>query len=220
MLLLKNINYAKMLYSTMGRYFSINSSGQLSRLYKYCLCLLWPFQLMFNTFDAFRRKKILIAYCNWQVGQLTNLLNNLYDPVQKRIYISQAGLLGLMEPDIDYESTVFANDIDASPLTSSDSLGVAGISYIVNSGLVTYNGNSYTIGQTFTTVLGVTAFTGTGTVVFNTFAPDIDSNYVIRSEVYINLPSDIYSDTPVLLDIINTLDQIKIAGLTYLIPPS
>src|ERR1017187_6022852 len=124
--LLKNISYPKQIYSTLGSYFSINSNGLLSILYRMCLSLIYPFQLTFNTFDIWRRKKLLIAYCDWKVGQLTNLLNKLYDPIYNRIYITQTFVQQLFEPDIDYpnnDELVFFPDIDSIPLTNSDSLG-------------------------------------------------------------------------------------------------
>lgn len=89
MSLLKKIDYAKMLYSTMGRYFSINAKGLLSVLYSYCLCIIWPMQLSFNSFDTWRRTYQLLAYNNWKVGQLQNTLNYLYDSSLNRITVNQ-----------------------------------------------------------------------------------------------------------------------------------
>jgi hypothetical protein len=89
MSLLKNIDYSKMLYSTMGRYFSINAMGLLSVLYKYCLCIVYPLQLSFNAFDTWRRYYQLLAYNNWKMGQLQNTLNYLYDSSLNRIVINQ-----------------------------------------------------------------------------------------------------------------------------------
>ena len=215
MLLLRKIDYSKMLYSTLGAYFSINASGLISILYKYLLCILWPLQLAFNTFDVWRHKKQLIAYCDWKIGQLINLLNYLYDPIQNRIYISQSNLTGLFVPDLDYESYLFDTDIDSTPLTASDSLGVEGISYMVIISPVTYDSIGYSVGQTFTTINGVTNFTGTGAVIFNTFTPGIDDVYIKVSKVSINIPAELYSNIEIRSDIISTLEQIRLAGLTY-----
>ena len=56
---------------------------------------------------------------------------------------------------------------------------------------------------------GFQYFTGTGTVEFATFEPDIDSNNLAK--VYINIPSSLLPNP----DIVNTLEQIRLAGLTY-----
>jgi len=220
MALLKNINYSKMLYSTMGRYFAINKAGLLSRLYKYCLCLLWPYQMLFNSFDTWRRKMFLIASCNWQIGQLINLLNYLYDPTQKRIFITQAKISYLYLPDIDdgsITSFTYFPDIDFLGLSNMSSLGIAGINYIVMNDSITYNGTVYQQGQSFTTVTGITTFTGTGIVTFATFEPDIDSIFSKITQVFINLPNEIFINSNIVADIKNTLDQIKLSGLIYII---
>ena len=211
---LKSINYPKMLYSVMGRYFSINDAGELSRLYKYCMCILMPLQNAWYTFDIWRRKKQLIAYCNWQYGQLANVLNYLYDSLLNRIYISYSNIVGLFAPDIDYESSVFAQDIDANYFDNTSTLKI-GTEYFVTSGIIVYTGTTYTTGQTFTTISGFPTFVGSGTVTFNTFAPDIDAPYSVNQQIYINIPNSIYIDDSQRSDLISTLEQIKLTGLTY-----
>ncbi len=61
-----------------------------------------------------------------------------------------------------------------------------GVSYTVQSGQVVYNGVGYNINQTFTGVVGVTTFTGTGTVKYTTQkrAMTIDDNYPLSLKMF------------------------------------
>jgi len=111
--LYKKIDYSKMLLETMRAYHSVNAAGQLSYMYKFALCCLYPLQQPFDNFDAWRKRILLIANCKWQIGQLTNVLNMLYDPILERISISQAETVGIFVPNIDEdESSYFAPNID------------------------------------------------------------------------------------------------------------
>ena len=74
----KKISYPKMVYESLRNYFSINTNGQLSILYRYILSIVYTLQPSFDIFDDFRNRQKLIASCKWQVGQLTNVLNYLY----------------------------------------------------------------------------------------------------------------------------------------------
>lgn len=87
--LFRNIDYGKMLYEALRNYYSINSTGELTILYKYMACMVQPLQDPFNAYAAQRTINALIAQCKWQIGQLTNVLNMLYDSTLKRIYITQ-----------------------------------------------------------------------------------------------------------------------------------
>jgi|YelNatPaOPRAMG01_1025707.scaffolds.fasta_scaffold174964_1 hypothetical protein len=116
MALFKNITISKVLYESMRAYHSVNANGQLSFLYKFALCCLYPLQIPFNQFDLWRRREYLIANCKWQVGQLTNVLNMLYDSTLKRIYIDQNILGYLFAPNIqDANSSIFAANLDSGP---------------------------------------------------------------------------------------------------------
>ena len=109
----KTINISRLLYESMRAYHSVNTNGQLSFLYKFALCCLYPFQTPFNQFDLWRRRELLIASCKWQVGQLTNVLNMLYDSTLKRIYINQNSAGYIFAPNLmDSESDIFAPNID------------------------------------------------------------------------------------------------------------
>lgn len=85
----RNINYPKMLYETMRSFFSVNRSGLLSNLFKYVSCIIQPLIAPWDVFEVARIQNGLIANTKWQMGQLTNVLNYLFDPVNNSIYISQ-----------------------------------------------------------------------------------------------------------------------------------
>jgi len=109
----KTLNISKLLYESMRAYHSVNTAGQLSFLYKFALCCVYPLQAYFNQFDLWRRRELLIANCKWQIGQLTNVLNMLYDPISKRIYINQNSSGYVFAPNIDdANSDIFAPNID------------------------------------------------------------------------------------------------------------
>lgn len=85
----RNINYGRMLYETLRSYFSVNKQNKINELYKYCACLIQP---LIAPFDLYAQERIingLIANCYWQIGQLTNVLNYLYDSVENSIFITQ-----------------------------------------------------------------------------------------------------------------------------------
>lgn len=84
------VDIGKMEYETLRGYYSVNSSGKISVLYKYIACLLAPLQNPFNAFDTQRQIQWLVAQCAWEIGQLTNVLNFLFDPSLKRIFITQS----------------------------------------------------------------------------------------------------------------------------------
>jgi len=101
MKLFKDINYGLMLFDALRNYFSVNSSGNLSILYRYLLSCLYPLQDQFDNFGLWRVEKKLIAGCAYQIGQFTNLLNYLYDSALNRIYIDQASNYILYAPTFD-----------------------------------------------------------------------------------------------------------------------
>lgn len=105
----RTIYYPKMLYESLRNYYSINSDGQLSVLYKILLCCLWPLQLRWNDYETFRQNKLIIANTKWQLGQLTNVLNYLFTTTE--IYITQAVQPTINVPTIFYESETMAPTI-------------------------------------------------------------------------------------------------------------
>jgi hypothetical protein len=109
MLQFRNIDYSKLMFESLRNYFSVNKNGLISILFKFCLACTWTLTDFFNDFDVFRKKQRLIAYCNWQTGQLTNVLNNLFDSVLLRITITQSRNIQINVPVLTgNESSVFA----------------------------------------------------------------------------------------------------------------
>jgi hypothetical protein len=86
----RNIQYSRMLIDTLSSDLSFNSDGSLTWFYKYCACCLQPLVAPFAAFVTFRNTEALIAQCAYQIGQLTNVLNYLFDPVNNTITISRA----------------------------------------------------------------------------------------------------------------------------------
>ena len=97
-----------MLMESLRAYFAVNAAGQVSILYKFLLCCLYPLQPTFNNYDTFRIKKKIIAGCKWQIGQLTNVLNYFFDPVYKRIYISQSTVTNVNAPVFEETTAILA----------------------------------------------------------------------------------------------------------------
>ena len=103
----RNIDYGKSLYEALRNYFSVNTSNQLSILYQYCACFLQPLVDPFANYVAFRTTEALIAGCAWQIGQLTNVLNYLYDTVLQRIFITQSVITIVSDPEFPYPAINF-----------------------------------------------------------------------------------------------------------------
>ena len=109
----RNINYSRQLYEALRNYFSVNNQGQVSMLYKILLCYLQILQGPFDTYNTFRVKEALIAQCKWQIGQLTNVLNMLYDALLKRIFITQSVGTTLQATGFAYAPLIQAQGFDA-----------------------------------------------------------------------------------------------------------
>lgn len=86
----RNLDYPALLYESLTGSFSINKAGQVAVPYKFCAACLAPLVAPFADFVAFRDKEYLIANCKFQIGQLTNVLNFLYDKDLNRIFITQS----------------------------------------------------------------------------------------------------------------------------------
>lgn len=102
----RNIDYGRMLYEALRNYFSINSSNELSMLYKYMACFVQPLQAPFVDYDKERNEDWLVAQCKWTVGQLVNVLNSIFDPEQNRIYITQSKTSNISAPKFPYHTTL------------------------------------------------------------------------------------------------------------------
>lgn len=109
----RSIDYGKMLYETLRNYFSVNAKGKISQLYTYLACLIQPLIAPWGNYENQRVLNGLIADTKWQMGQLTNVLNYLFDPVLKRIFITQASFANVSDPEFAYPPVnfddVFAN---------------------------------------------------------------------------------------------------------------
>lgn len=116
MQLFRKINYRLMLYEALRNYFSVNSSNEISMLYKYCSAFLQPLQAPFDAYDLQRKKNDLIASCKWQIGQLTNVLNFLYDTLLARIFITQSVVTVISDPTFDYPAIHFDGTFEEAPL--------------------------------------------------------------------------------------------------------
>lgn len=159
----KYISYPKMLYETLRNYLSVTKvffedgvqkGGKLSDLYKYCLSILYVLQSPWDSFEMFRAQKKIIANCKWQIGQLTNVLNYFFDPIDKRIVITQSRILSLFAPMIQYESTTYAPTIDEESTTyegtiTDTSTIIAEVNFHVPSEI--FN-NTITMGQLISTI--------------------------------------------------------------------
>ena len=111
MAIFKNITIYKILLESLRSYFTVNSKGILSELYKFCLCCVYVLQTPFNNFDTWRKRELLIAGCKWQYGQLAYVLNFLYNTIH--IIIGATAGSTLFAPNIeDAGSTLFAPNIE------------------------------------------------------------------------------------------------------------
>jgi hypothetical protein len=99
---MRSINYGRMLYEALRNYYSVTTANELSILFKYSAACVAIMQQPFDDYNTERQTAWLIAQCAWEIGQLTNVLNFLYDPSLKRIYISQSVQLSPAAPGFAY----------------------------------------------------------------------------------------------------------------------
>ena len=114
--LFKELRYGRLLYETLRSYFSVNARHTLTLLYKYCAALIFPLQAGFTAYDIARKINEVIANCKWVIGQLTNTLNYLFDPILNRIFIDQATIQGLVAPEFNYPTTAQMQEFDENPV--------------------------------------------------------------------------------------------------------
>ena len=115
----KTIRYPWMLVDTLRAYHTVNAAGQLSFMYKFCLCCIYPLQAVFNAFHIWRIHTWLVAGCKWQIGQLQNVLNMIYDSTLNRIVVVQATNDYVLAPNIDDSAYPTANYIQAPNIDDS-----------------------------------------------------------------------------------------------------
>lgn len=96
-----------MLYETVRGYFSVNSEGEMSVLYKICAAICQPLQAPFDAYDIFRGNASIIASCMWQIGNLTNVLNYFYDHTLQRIFITQSVVNTVSDPTFAYTAITY-----------------------------------------------------------------------------------------------------------------
>jgi len=112
----KTIDYGKMIYETLRAYFAVNSDGNISLIYKFIAAVLQPLQAPFDNYDQFRINNALIASCKWQIGQLTNVLNYLYDKTLHRIFITQSSIFPISDPIFAYPAIHSDSDFGSPAL--------------------------------------------------------------------------------------------------------
>lgn len=111
----RKISYGPLLYETLRAYYSVNSSGELSVMYKFLLAIVQVLQGPFDVYDTYRKKEAIIANCKWQIGQLTNVLNYLYDSSLNRIFITQSEIAAISDPTFAYSPTHFDQTFADTP---------------------------------------------------------------------------------------------------------
>lgn len=112
-----------MLRETLTTALSINKVYAPTWMYKFCAACLSVLVQPWTLFDAFRQKEWLVASCMCQVGQLTNVLNYLYDNVQNRIYITQAVATPQFLMQFAYPPEGYASDFGSAPLLFLEPFG-------------------------------------------------------------------------------------------------
>lgn len=110
----KSINYRRLLFTFLSRYFSIRDDNTVSYFYKFLACFVQPIEKAFNGYDTFRQLEYLISVCKWQMANTANLLNYIYDPTLKRIYLSQSVETQIYAEDFPYDAITFFNDWSAN----------------------------------------------------------------------------------------------------------
>jgi len=119
----RKIDFPAMLRETLTSFFSINKAGAATWGYKFCAACLAVLIQPFKDFDAYRQKMWLIANCKWQIGQLTYVLNRLYDPALNRITIAQAVTTPQFLNAFPYDGTMWAGSFDDAPIVFLQTFG-------------------------------------------------------------------------------------------------
>jgi hypothetical protein len=111
----RKIDYGRLLYETLRSYYSVNADGNVTIAFKYLLAIISPLQAPFVGYDIYRTKEAIIANCKWQIGQLTNVLNYLYDSSLNRIFITQSVILPVVDPTFAYDPDNFDTVFTEAP---------------------------------------------------------------------------------------------------------
>lgn len=111
----RKVDLKALLYETLSGFLSLNKALDVSWLYKFCAACVVLFNVSLTDFYAFRNKEYLIANCKWQVGQLQNVLNFLYDSVQNRIVVTQSIAHPEFLMEFGYAPQQFLTEFDDDP---------------------------------------------------------------------------------------------------------
>jgi hypothetical protein len=127
----RQILYPETLYETLRGYYSVNSSGKVNWLYKFCAAIIQPLVAPFATYETQRVVNGLIANSKFQIGQVTNVLNYLYDNTLNRIFITQGYFIQVVDTTFAYApinwDDVFANPPEIFEREFNDPLEYVGV---------------------------------------------------------------------------------------------
>jgi len=112
----RNINIGKILYEGLRAYYSVNTDGFISILFKFCFALVQPLQAPFDALDIQRTINAIVANCKWEIGQLANVLNYLYDNTLNRIFITQSVPSIVSATTFDYTAILNAGEFGDNPV--------------------------------------------------------------------------------------------------------
>lgn len=122
----RTIDIGKSLYETLRAYYSVNSAGKVNWLYKYCACLIQPIIAPLQAYEAERIINGLIANSKFQIGQLTNVLNYLYDNTLNRIFITQGFFDQTVARNFNEPPILFARNFGELPIAFAKNFGEKG----------------------------------------------------------------------------------------------
>ena len=104
-----NIDYAKLNFELVRNDLAVNKDEVISDFFKFLLCCTYPFQSRMADYYLWLVKQYKIAICDWTFGNVTNLLNMLFDSVDKRIYLNQVRLANTFDVTFSYPATSYDN---------------------------------------------------------------------------------------------------------------
>lgn len=126
----RSINVGLMLYSILRAYYSVDSSGNVNWFYKLLAAMVQPLVSTLATYEAQRAVNGLIAGSKFQVGQLANVLNYLYDNILNRIFITQGYYNQITDVVFGESPThfddVFANNPTVFEIVFGDPVSIVG----------------------------------------------------------------------------------------------
>src|SRR5579859_3666985 len=114
-----------MLYECLRAYYSVNSSGKLNWLYNYCAAILQPLVAPLAQYELQRIENGLIAGSKFQIGQLTNVLNYLYDRPLNRIFITQGFYDQTVDRNFNEPAILWARNFGETPIAFARNFGDA-----------------------------------------------------------------------------------------------